>query len=161
MAAPSILHSIVESKWTEILQHARSTSAIQPKAWYTRAMLLWCPSSSKPTSMVRTHLSTLISRCNSTNCHIVSFVGQRRTTLVHPQGLWTETYVGDVPDLMIRLLRMHTELGGHLNLSSDTGFECNVQFKDKVRASLFYPLISSQHRLTNVYSLFSVVQRTL
>lgn len=61
----------------------------------------------------------------------VSFAGQRRTVLTHPEGLYTETYTGDVPDLMIRLLRMHTELGGNLNLTSDTGFAANIQFKDK------------------------------
>jgi len=62
----------------------------------------------------------------------VSFVGQRRTKLVHPQGLWNETYVGDVPDLMIRLLRMHTELGGSLNLMcEETGFAATVIFKEK------------------------------
>eukprot|EP00026_Physarum_polycephalum_P008809 Phypoly_transcript_08910.p1 GENE.Phypoly_transcript_08910~~Phypoly_transcript_08910.p1 ORF type:complete len:414 (+),score=48.49 Phypoly_transcript_08910:75-1316(+) len=61
----------------------------------------------------------------------VSFVGQRKTILAHPQGLWNETYIGDVPDLNIRLLRMFTELGGTMNLTSNTGFAANVQFKDK------------------------------
>lgn len=62
----------------------------------------------------------------------VSFVGQRRTILAHPQGLWNETYVADVPDLMIRLLRMHTELGGSLSVSCvATGYAATIQFKDK------------------------------
>jgi len=61
----------------------------------------------------------------------VSFAGPRKTTLTHPGGLWKETYVGNVPDLMIRLLRMHTELGGTMDLSSDTGFAAHIQFKDK------------------------------
>lgn len=62
----------------------------------------------------------------------VSFVGQRKTVLTHPQGLWNETYIADVPDLMIRLLRMHTELGGSINVSCEaTGFAASVQFKDK------------------------------
>jgi hypothetical protein len=62
----------------------------------------------------------------------VRFVGQRKTILAHPQGLWNETYIADVPDLMIRLLRMHTELGGSINLSCpSTGYAATVQFKDK------------------------------
>jgi len=62
----------------------------------------------------------------------VNFAGQRRTVLTHPQGLYNETYVADVPDLVIRLLRMHTELGGSINVSCETkGFAASVQFKDK------------------------------
>lgn len=62
----------------------------------------------------------------------VEFVGQRRTALIHPQGLWHEVYVADVPDLNIRLLRMHTELGGTLNLScAATGYTASIDFKDK------------------------------
>lgn len=61
------------------------------------------------------------------------FIGQRQTTLTGPNGAWNETYIGDIPDVMIRLLRMHTELGGDLNLSCpETGISANIQFKDKV-----------------------------
>jgi len=62
----------------------------------------------------------------------VRFVGQRKTILAHPQGLWNEVYVADVPDLMIRLIRMHTELGGGINLTcATTGMAASLQFKDK------------------------------
>lgn len=53
--------------------------------------------------------------------------------LTHPQGLWKETYVSDIPELMIRILRMHTELGGSITVScSDTGYAATIHFKDKV-----------------------------
>jgi len=62
----------------------------------------------------------------------VNFLGQRKTILTHPEGLWNETYFSDIPDLMIRLLRMHTELGGTVNVTCPTtGYIANIQFRDK------------------------------
>lgn len=62
----------------------------------------------------------------------VEFEGQRRTILTSQQGGWNEVYTGTVPDLNIRLLRMHTELGGEFTLTCPTtGYSAVIQFKDK------------------------------
>lgn len=60
------------------------------------------------------------------------FLGQQKATLVDPAGRWSEEYVMDVPDLMIRLMRLHTELGGTISISCPTtGFSAAITFKEK------------------------------
>jgi len=61
----------------------------------------------------------------------VPFKGQNKTTFVHPGGLFREEYYSDIPDLIIRLLRMHTELSGEVHITSTTGFAAKISFKEK------------------------------
>jgi len=61
----------------------------------------------------------------------VRFQGQNKTTLHHPGGLFHEVFYSNIPDLMIRLLRMHTELVGEVTISSTTGFVAKIAFKEK------------------------------
>jgi len=61
----------------------------------------------------------------------VLFKGQHRTVFTHPQGLFREEYYSDIPDLIIRLLRMHTELQGEVSITSSTGFSAKITFKEK------------------------------
>jgi hypothetical protein len=63
---------------------------------------------------------------------LVSFIGQNKTTFTHPGGLYKEEYLNEIPDFIVRLLRMHQELIGEVNISSSTGFAAKLLFKEKV-----------------------------
>lgn len=61
----------------------------------------------------------------------VHFKGQNKATFVHPGGLFREEYFNDIPDFVVRLLRMHQELAGEVNVTSSTGFAAKIMFKEK------------------------------
>lgn len=61
----------------------------------------------------------------------VSFKGQNKITFCHPEGLYREEYYTNIPDFVIRLLRMHQELTGEVTFTSSTGFSCTIVFKEK------------------------------
>jgi hypothetical protein len=85
----------------------------------------------------------------------VQFKGQNKTTFVHPGGQFREEYYSDIPDFIVRLLRMHQELIGEVNITSTTGFACKVTFKEK---SLFG---KARNQITGAISFNGAVVYTL
>jgi len=67
---------------------------------------------------------------HKTHVH-VAFKGQSHAVFAHPGGLYREDYFSDIPDFMIRLLRMSAELYGDINITSSTGFSAHLEFKEK------------------------------
>jgi len=62
----------------------------------------------------------------------VHFGGLHKTTLTHPQGLYHEEYFIQIPDLVVRLLRMFQELVGDLTVTCPTtGYAAKLNFKEK------------------------------
>jgi len=61
----------------------------------------------------------------------VQIKGTNKTTFTNPEGLFREEYCTDIPDFAVRLLRMHTELVGEVNISSSTGYVAKITFKEK------------------------------
>jgi len=62
----------------------------------------------------------------------VHFDGLHKTTLKHPQGLYHEEYFIQIPDLVVRLLRMFQELEGEMTINCPvTGYSARINFKDK------------------------------
>jgi len=74
----------------------------------------------------------------------VLFKGQHKTVFTNPQGLFREEYNSDIPDLMIRLLRMHQELVGEVRLTSTTGYTATITFKEKSMFSKYKNMVSGK-----------------
>jgi len=67
---------------------------------------------------------------NKAHVH-VAINGTNKTTFTDPAGQYKEEYFSDIPDFAVRLLRMHTELVGEVNITSTTGYAAKIVFKEK------------------------------
>jgi len=80
-----------------------------------------------------THTGQVVLNPKFKQAHVrVHFEAEHKTTLVHPQGLYREEYFSQIPDLIVRLLRMHTELVGEVTVTCPTtGYTARLSFKEK------------------------------